>query len=70
MKALSQIKKESADELEQRIKSIETTLIYSARFKKKVDVSFSEMMSETEKFLDITKPLEKYPNTNKNQNQF
>jgi GTP cyclohydrolase III len=67
MKSLSQLKKETADELEQKIKSIETTLIYSARFKKKVDVSFMDLISATEAFLDITKPVEKYPNTNKNQ---
>jgi len=70
MKSISQLKKETADELEQKIKSIETTLIYSARFKKKVDVSFIDLISATEAFLDITKPVEKYPNTNKNQNQF
>lgn len=35
MKSPSQLKKETADELEQKIKSIETTLIFAARFKRK-----------------------------------
>lgn len=70
MKSPSQLKKETADKLEQKIKSIETTLIFAARFKKKVDVSFMDLMTETNKFLETTKPIEKTPNTNKNQNQF
>lgn len=70
MKSISQLKKETADELEQKIKSIETTLIFSARFKKKVYVSFENMMSATHAFLETTNPIDKTPNTNKNQNQF
>lgn len=61
---------ERVEELKDSIKDIESKLIYSARYNIRVDVSFCDLMSETEKFLDITKPIEKYKNTNKNQNQF
>jgi len=52
------------------IKEIEAKLIYSARYNIKVDVTYFDLMSETHKLLEITKPVEKYKNTNKNQNLF
>jgi hypothetical protein len=70
MKSNSIIKNESADEKEKLIREIESKLIYSARYNIRVDVSFHDLMSETHKLLEITKPIEKYPNANKNQNQF
>ncbi len=70
MKSNNIIKNESVDEKEKLIREIESKLIYSARYNIRVDVSFHDLMSETHKLLDITKPLEKYHNTNKNQNLY
>lgn len=47
------------------IKEIESKLIHSAKHKVKTDVTEIELMSETYKLLEITKPVEKYNNTNK-----
>ena len=33
-------------------------------------VTMFDLMTETHKLLSITKPIEKYPNTNKNQNLY
>ncbi|HOS56903.1 MAG TPA: hypothetical protein PK385_12705 [Spirochaetota bacterium] len=52
------------------IKEIEAKLIHSAKYKVKTDVTEMDLMSETYKLLDITKPIEKYHNTNKNQNLY
>lgn len=70
MKNESQHVNELVEKQKALIKEIEAKLIYSARYNIKVDVSYSDLMSETYKLLDITKPIEKYKNTNKNQNQF